>query len=86
MKSTSGRSIEQLTGAAPRGAPSGPSTSERLCFGPERPPAPGGPGWSPRRGGGPRTVPVRRGRHFTRGAEKGIGGCRLSRLRLSSVF
>lgn len=71
MKSTSGWSIEQLSGAAPREAPSGPSTSERLLLGPERPPAPGGPRWSPRRGGGPGTVPVRRGRHFIRGSEVG---------------
>lgn len=69
MKSTSGRSIEPLSGAAPRGAPSGPSTNERLRQGPERPSVPGGPRWSPRGGGGPGTAPVRRGRHFTRGYE-----------------
>lgn len=74
MKSTSGWSIEQLSSAAPREAPSGPSTSERFCLGPERPPAPGGPRWSPRWGGDPGTVPVRRGRHFIRGSE--VGGIR----------
>lgn len=71
MKSTSGRTIEQLGGAAPRGVPSGPSTSERLCLGPERPPALGGPRWSPPWGGDPETVPVRRGRHFTLGSDEG---------------
>lgn len=86
MKSTSGRSIEQLSGAAPRGAPSGPSTNERHRLGPERPPVPGGPRWSPRRGGGPGTAPVRWGRHFTRGKEKKKAGCCLSRPRLFSVF
>lgn len=69
VKSTSGWSIEQLGGVAPRGAPSGPSTIERLRLGPERPPASGGPRWSPCRAGGPGTVPVRRRRHFTRASE-----------------
>lgn len=64
MKSTSGWSIEQLSGAAPRGTTSSPSTNERLRLGPERPPIPGGPRWSPPWGGGPGTAPVRRGRHF----------------------
>lgn len=64
VKSISGRSIERLCGAAARGAPSGPSTNERLRRGPERPPAPGGPRGSPCRGRGPGTTPVRRGRHF----------------------
>lgn len=67
VKSTSGWSIEPLGGTAPRGTPSSPSTNERLRLGPERPPIPGGPRWSPRWGGGPGTVPVCRGRHFTRG-------------------
>lgn len=67
VKSTSGWSIEPLGCTAPRGTPSSPSTNERLRLGPERPPIPGGPRWSPRWGGGPGTVPVRRGRHFTRG-------------------
>lgn len=69
VKSTSGWSIEPLGGVAPRGAPSGPSTIERLRLGPERPPASGGPRWSPCRAGGPGTVPVRRRRHFTRASE-----------------
>lgn len=86
MKSTSGRSIESRSGAVPREAPSGPSTSERLRLGPERPPAPGGPRRSPRRGGAPGTVPVRGGRHFNRRSKGGTGGCRLCRPWLSSVF
>lgn len=86
MKSTSGWSIEQLSGAAPRGAPSGPSTNERHRLGPERPPVPGGPRWSLRPGRGPGTAPVRWGRHFTRGKERRKAGCCLSRRRLSSVF
>lgn len=86
MKSTSGRSIEPRGGAVPREAPSGPSTSERLRLGPERPPAPGGPRRSPRRGGAPGSVPVRGGRHFRRRSTRGPGGCRLRRARLSSGF
>lgn len=86
MRSTSGRSIEQRRGAAPRVAPSGPSTSERLRLGPEWPPVPGGPQRSPRRGGTPGTVPGRGRRHFNYGSKGGPGGYLLSLPWLSSVF